>query len=604
VEVLRSYDARTYWTRLWYDGAHRLLTTEQLFYRCQYADPLGIVDWQHCGRFFHRTGLYATYQWRDYDARGNQTQDDRFWIHLGRSNGYFRVESICDLWHDQVYNARSQHDHTKVVNSVGEYANVPCGWGIAGYITGDYPLVQRYDREGNLRVRKNFVRTDHAPGDVAFDYDYFYYDAENRLAKSLVRADPYRLNTCVFDIETDYQYDGLGRRTRKIVDITTWRDDAGCDPVKYKDIIHDYIYDGDHLLYERITEQWSSQHPNPLYKGRKNIIEVLYTRGPGGEAISRHVPGVVIGRITESGDTIYLKSLYFHNNRQQTAVAGSDFTGERYVLPSLEVREIYFGLGGSHDLWMQPPLHGGSAPTFGDLGAPPFSYGFRIWSLQWRGAIDVDHSVSYTGQPYDAETGLFYFRNRYYDGRTGRFTQEDPIGLAGGLNLYAYAANNPVSYTDPFGLCVPWPECALAAGAAGGRIGTVVGGVVGTLFQPGGGTAAGVVVGNRVGWALGAGVATAGAAWLALRKFTQSDRDEADAENKRENGGQLTCVHCGQGLRTEPGHPDSREFDHRIPHAQGGPSTKENIDVTCRTCNRNKGNRTPEQWTRRWYHQQ
>ena len=63
--------------------------------------------------------------------------------------------------------------------------------------------------------------------------------------------------------------------------------------------------------------------------------------------------------------------------------------------------------------------------------------------------------MSYTGQPYDAETGLFYFRNRYYDGRTGRFTQEDPIGFAGGLNLYAYAYNNPVSYTDPFGLCPP-----------------------------------------------------------------------------------------------------------------------------------------------------
>ena len=48
---------------------------------------------------------------------------------------------------------------------------------------------------------------------------------------------------------------------------------------------------------------------------------------------------------------------------------------------------------------------------------------------------------------------LSYFRNRWYDSRTGRFTQEDPIGYAGGSNLYAYAGNNPASYTDPFGLC-------------------------------------------------------------------------------------------------------------------------------------------------------
>jgi RHS repeat-associated protein len=48
--------------------------------------------------------------------------------------------------------------------------------------------------------------------------------------------------------------------------------------------------------------------------------------------------------------------------------------------------------------------------------------------------------------------GLLYLRNRYYDPNTGRFTQEDPIGFAGGMNLYAYANNNPATYTDPFGL--------------------------------------------------------------------------------------------------------------------------------------------------------
>jgi RHS repeat-associated protein len=47
---------------------------------------------------------------------------------------------------------------------------------------------------------------------------------------------------------------------------------------------------------------------------------------------------------------------------------------------------------------------------------------------------------------------LSYYRNRYYDQRTGRFIQEDPIGIAGGTNLYQYGANNPASYTDPFGL--------------------------------------------------------------------------------------------------------------------------------------------------------
>lgn len=48
---------------------------------------------------------------------------------------------------------------------------------------------------------------------------------------------------------------------------------------------------------------------------------------------------------------------------------------------------------------------------------------------------------------------MLYRRNRYYDSGTGKFTQEDPIGLAGGLNLYGYADGDPINNSDPFGLC-------------------------------------------------------------------------------------------------------------------------------------------------------
>ena len=52
-------------------------------------------------------------------------------------------------------------------------------------------------------------------------------------------------------------------------------------------------------------------------------------------------------------------------------------------------------------------------------------------------------------------SGLMYRRNRYLDPASGQFTQVDPIGLAGGLNLYGYANGDPVSYSDPYGLCPP-----------------------------------------------------------------------------------------------------------------------------------------------------
>lgn len=49
--------------------------------------------------------------------------------------------------------------------------------------------------------------------------------------------------------------------------------------------------------------------------------------------------------------------------------------------------------------------------------------------------------------------GDMYMRNRYYDPMQGRFTQEDPIGLAGGMNLYGFAGGDPINFSDPFGLC-------------------------------------------------------------------------------------------------------------------------------------------------------
>ncbi len=53
----------------------------------------------------------------------------------------------------------------------------------------------------------------------------------------------------------------------------------------------------------------------------------------------------------------------------------------------------------------------------------------------------------------DSATGLYYVRNRWYDVMLGRFLSEDPIGLAGGINPYVYAGNDPVNNTDPLGLC-------------------------------------------------------------------------------------------------------------------------------------------------------
>ncbi|WP_309670459.1 RHS repeat-associated core domain-containing protein [Gemmatimonas sp.] len=85
--------------------------------------------------------------------------------------------------------------------------------------------------------------------------------------------------------------------------------------------------------------------------------------------------------------------------------------------------------------------------------------------LEWRGGKETADGVATAPGDYPwwgrlvvgqlDGSGLKYQRNRFYDPLTGQFTQADPIGLAGGKNLYAFAGGDPVNYTDPFGLCPP-----------------------------------------------------------------------------------------------------------------------------------------------------
>jgi RHS repeat-associated protein len=56
-----------------------------------------------------------------------------------------------------------------------------------------------------------------------------------------------------------------------------------------------------------------------------------------------------------------------------------------------------------------------------------------------------------TGRRFDAETGMYYYRARYYTPDLGRFMQMDPVGSKDDLKLYAYVGNDPLNESDPSG---------------------------------------------------------------------------------------------------------------------------------------------------------
>lgn len=80
-----------------------------------------------------------------------------------------------------------------------------------------------------------------------------------------------------------------------------------------------------------------------------------------------------------------------------------------------------------------------------------------------RDGATAELNLRFPGQYFDLETGLHHNYYRDYDPVTGRYLQSDPIGLGGGINTYAYALANPVSFTDRFGLWVQ--RCARKLGS-------------------------------------------------------------------------------------------------------------------------------------------
>ena len=113
--------------------------------------------------------------------------------------------------------------------------------------------------------------------------------------------------------------------------------------------------------------------------------------------------------------------------------------------------------------------HGDVAFVTDGTGAIVNTYSYTAYGTALICDEKVSNSFRYTGECYDAESGLYYLRARYMNPETGTFTQEDTyqgnIYDALSLHKYLYAQDNPVTYKDPTGNMCSLVECVVAAGA-------------------------------------------------------------------------------------------------------------------------------------------
>ncbi len=168
--------------------------------------------------------------------------------------------------------------------------------------------------------------------------------------------------------------------------------------------------------------------------------------GPSGTASFKYD---ALGRRIEktvNGQTVQ----YLYDGNQAIAELQGSAIGATY-LTGLQIDEVLARYGASGDRTLIADALGSVLAQTDGAGAVQTQYSYSPYGeTQTSGTAD-GNPVQYTGREND-QTGLYYYRARYYDPQLKRFISEDPIGLGGGVNQYSYVDGNPISLVDPTGL--------------------------------------------------------------------------------------------------------------------------------------------------------
>jgi RHS repeat-associated protein len=320
-----------------------------------------------------------------------------------------------------------------------------------GHLVTDYS----YDGAGRLATIANKFNSA-----VISNYNYGY-DAGDRLS-SKNGSD----GNSTIDYGNDNQISGVDHATRpdesysfNALGIRTgWTTDPLDTRRVLRDGVYEYQYDDEGNLTRKeeisggkvTTYEWN--YRNRLTKVTSGSQVVEYGYDAEDRRVSKKVNGVTQEKYVYDGDDIAL------------VVDAAGTLVERYLYGD-GVDNVLSVVKMGTTVWSLADRQG-SVVDLVDEGGNVLNH-FVYDSFGNRTATTgVDFRFAYTGRELDLETGLYYYRARYYDPMVGRFISEDPIGFsAGDTNLYRYVNNSPTNWTDPTG-----KFANLAAGAGFGAL--------------------------------------------------------------------------------------------------------------------------------------
>jgi RHS repeat-associated protein len=214
-------------------------------------------------------------------------------------------------------------------------------------------------------------------------------------------------------------------------------------------------------------------------------------------------------RIAKNLNTIF-NNYYLENGKLESIYDNNGNVQAKYMRGSV-IDEVVNGYQNNSGAMTNYTYHHDALESVlgqsGNTGSVVAAQGYTSFGSTVNATGSSNNTLKFTGREQDSETGLYYYRARYYDPLTGRFISEDPIGS--GINFYTYAGNNPINTNDPTGNCGPCIQTARTILTSGVGIGAVSGAIGGYIS----GGSEGAVIGGALGSITGyAGAPLAG--WL------------------------------------------------------------------------------------------